>query len=992
MRSLFGPRRRRALEATPEQIAASGAATGAWGVDPVDGDAGWSPLGAFNREVPGFTLEKARANSVAAYRLNPLARAIIDTYVSFCVGDVGVSYICTNPDVSEIVKEFWEDPANDLDGIQEMLLRDLLIMGELALELMTGPVSGVVRFKPVIVGSIQRISLLNGNPMTPNQLHFQAAGENVTRPPLDVLRINDASGLREGNAVFWRPWRTLTSDIHSVPFLTPVLDWMDSYDTVLSNLIDRTSLARYLVWDVTVQGGQDAVDNFIQARGGTGIPRSGTVEVHNESVTWEPKTVSTGAQEDSIANQSVMTLIAGGTGLAKTWLAEPEGANRATSHSMAEPVRRRVQGVQKQWLGYIRELVRYVVDQAVMAGRLPATVAATDPKTGQELKVPASQSVDVVGPEVAAADTQITAQVLLNLSTGLQNLVNTGVLTREAAHIAAKKAWEDYVGTTYTQDLDDPGKGLNAQPPPVPPQPAGSPPGANGQNPPGTDTGGAKNSGPGRPPTSGGGSGGASPKASEAATHPPPYEWRHGWHPLNPVIAHKYGKKFPEGGSGDHGGVAGVSTQHVAGGLHNVRQGNTEIGHVSITNKGEYTTLSPGGEIKPHASYDEAIDHLVENAPLADWEKELLGGVKKAPAPVSEPALPAGVKVSKAGDVRLNGKIIGQYYVNIAGQHTANPNGATPVSHHPDKASAIKALVDQHNSTKHQSAANATVMFGSGNDELSGLKLAASTKVNKVSANKYTVTKYGEPAGVIVKTGAGKYASSSHGKSGKLQDNLADAIKDVEDLHLQWDKEHKAAAEPKISSRGSLPNGGYTPDTERTSSAGNPILTGYDGFHTVPGASTVYPRGSDESDAIRAYTGSAYEDINSELRLDPSYRNTTIDALDRAFAQAPLTAHEIEVNRGVHGGVDIFGPVGSHTGDTFTDHAYMSTSHGTGFSGDTKMAIEIPAGTRVIRPDGLGYHGDNEGEIMLPRGSRFQVISDVIDENGKRRIRLRLIT
>ncbi len=503
MRSLFQlPRQRapqqRATEATVEQLIGSGALAGmSTGYDPLGEPGPWRRVGTLNREIPWWTHEKARANSVAAYRVNAMAKAIIDTYTSFCVGDVGVSYQCTNPDVKEIVDEFWNDPRNNMGGVQELLFRDGMIMGETCLEMIEFG-GGRVRFAPVPVSGIQDVTLIMGNTMWPDVLLF----DNNIRPNLKVVRINDETGLREGEAFFWAPYKTLTTDIRSMPFLSPIIDWLDSYDTVMSNMIDRTALARYLVWDVTVTGGQDAVDQFIAARGGTSIPRSGTIEVHNESVVWEPKTVSTGAQEDSVAGQSIMTLIAGGAGLSKTWLAEPEGANRATSLSMAEPVRRRVQGVQRQWLAQMQELVRFVVDRAVANGKIPAEVTSVDEKTGQEKKIPASQTVTVTGPEVAAADSQITAQVLLNLSTGLQNLVGTGSLSAKAGEVAARKAWEDYVGIPYTADLDDPndpankrqGETLDAAANPPQPAPPNAPtPGANGQNVPGTKTGKGKN-------------------------------------------------------------------------------------------------------------------------------------------------------------------------------------------------------------------------------------------------------------------------------------------------------------------------------------------------------------------------------------------------------------------------------------------------------------------------------------------------------------------
>lgn len=444
----------RAAEATPAQIVATGAGYGYGARDPIDGDTGYRRAGG-SREVPDWTLERARTHAVAAYRCNPMATAIVDTYTAFCVGDSGVSVQVTNPQVKAVVDEFWYDPRNRCAAIQEVGLRSQLLLGEKIYELMVGPASGVVRFAAVDPVAVQDVEVAHGNAMWPTRLVF-SPDLGVQPRTLTVVDVDDATGLRTGEAVYWAPWRTLDTDRRGMPFITSALDWLDSYDTVLSNLIDRTALARYMVWDVTVQGDQADVDAFVAARGGLHVPRSGSVEVHNQSVAWDAKTAQTGAYEDVKANAAVLTNIAAGTGLAKTWLAEPEDANRATSLTMAEPVRRRVGGVQKVWLDQQTELVRYAVDRAVAAKRLPATVQAADPRTGASYEIPASQCVQVTGPEIAAADSQITAQVLLNLSTGLEKLVAIGALTREAASHAGRKAWEDYMGVPYRAELDKP--------------------------------------------------------------------------------------------------------------------------------------------------------------------------------------------------------------------------------------------------------------------------------------------------------------------------------------------------------------------------------------------------------------------------------------------------------------------------------------------------------------------------------------------------------
>src|SRR5882757_4074204 len=147
MRPWFAPPRRSVEAVTPEQLVATGAIGGWGGVDPVDGDVGWRPAGARGlREVPWWSAEKARIYAVNAYRANPMAKAIIDTFTSFCVGDSGVSVDASNADVKRVVDEFWSDPRNNLGDRQGLHLRSHLLMGESCWEMLVGNQSGVVRY------------------------------------------------------------------------------------------------------------------------------------------------------------------------------------------------------------------------------------------------------------------------------------------------------------------------------------------------------------------------------------------------------------------------------------------------------------------------------------------------------------------------------------------------------------------------------------------------------------------------------------------------------------------------------------------------------------------------------------------------------------------------------------------------------------------------------------------------------------------------------
>lgn len=440
---------RRAKEATP--LAATGAA--GWGPDDidarVDGTNRYRAVGSTRREVPGFTLQKARALSVHNYRANPMARAICDTYTSFCVGDSGLTVQSSVPEVADVARRFWDDHYNALGRQQELLLRTHMLMGETALRLHVGQTSGATRYSYIDPEAIRRVHALSGNPMWPDLLTVATiSDQGPDETDFAVVRWDDLTERRTGEVLWAADWKALASDRRGYPMLAPVLDWLEAYDAILWNLIDRTALQRYLVWDVTVKGGPNEIRDFVEARKGQHAPAAGTVEVHNENVAWELKQGATGAYEDKVTGASALTSVAAGAGLAKTWLAEPEDANRATALTMAEPVRRRVGGVQNLWLGHMTELVRYAVDQAVNAGRLPALVATAE---GER---PAAETVTITGPQIASADALINAQVLTELNQSLAGLQSAGLLGPEAAKRAAEKAWEAFVGVPYDPHLD----------------------------------------------------------------------------------------------------------------------------------------------------------------------------------------------------------------------------------------------------------------------------------------------------------------------------------------------------------------------------------------------------------------------------------------------------------------------------------------------------------------------------------------------------------
>jgi preprotein translocase subunit YajC len=172
---------------------------------------------------------------------------------------------------------------------------------------------------------------------------------------------------------------------------------------------------------------------------------------------------------------------------------------------------------------------------------------------------------------------------------------------------------------------------------------------------------------------------------------------------------------------------------------------------------------------------------------------------------------------------------------------------------------------------------------------------------------------------------------------------------------------------------------------------------GSEGFREVVPANDL-PLTAGERSGIMKYTGSAYSEINNQLRHDiGNFHNTTIKNLDSAFAKVPPLETGVRVRRLAGDEDTLFGPVGSKVGGTFSDKGYVSTTYyhnpedAGSFSG-ADITIDMPPGTVALAPDGAGEFKDAEGEVMLPRDTKFRVKGDYVDEGtGQRKIHLEVI-
>ncbi len=384
------------------------------------------------RDLTALKQEEAINVCFKLYERDPIGHRLTELNRDFVIGD-GISWSARNPDVEAIVADFWGDSVNDLDQRTNDFALELGLYGELIPEAFVGKTSGVVQLGYVDPGDVKRVAYLDDgdgvrNPLVLDTVWIKQKGFGAKGRELQIIR-DRGTGRLEGDVFFFRV-NGVSNSTRGRPDLMHIADWLDGYDQLLWEMLERARLARSFIWDVTVKG--DDATLQAQKKANAGVPKSGSVRFHNESVEWKVVAPQMGSYETAREAQLMLEHISAGAGVAKTWLSAADDVNRATAVEMNSPVVRRLQRRQRYFLGCLRTMIRFALEQASESTRLstnedgmvpvfdddgdPAMSAEDEPKLAKPWEI-----VQLHAPEISPRDTVQGATVL----TQLANLCST---------------------------------------------------------------------------------------------------------------------------------------------------------------------------------------------------------------------------------------------------------------------------------------------------------------------------------------------------------------------------------------------------------------------------------------------------------------------------------------------------------------------------------------------------------------------------------------
>ncbi|MFC8732169.1 hypothetical protein ACFT5B_06905 [Luteimicrobium sp. NPDC057192] len=400
-------------------------------------DRGWERLTTqadteFTRDGLGRAAKVARVMAVQ----NPLIKRGLGVRAAYIWGQ-GVQIQARagqddGQDVNAVVQAFLDDPGNKAaltgDQAHETLERALGTDGNVFLACFTSPLTGRVQVRSIPFDEItdvianpddkddpwyykrvwnQTTVSLDGRVTTSQQTAFYPSlrYRPLARPktvngapvywdsPIKHVKVNELDG-----------WSFGIGDAYAA------LSWARAYRDFLADWATLVKALSQFAWKATSANGSKAarLRQAIARRPSTGgLPgndtNAGATAVMGPDVTLEaiPKT---GATIDSESGRPLAAMIAAALGIPVTMLLADPGqvGSRATAETLDRPTQLEMGMRRAMWADVFRQILGYVVVQAVKAPRGPLSGTVTrDPVTGQEtvaLTGDVDQTIEVVWP------------------------------------------------------------------------------------------------------------------------------------------------------------------------------------------------------------------------------------------------------------------------------------------------------------------------------------------------------------------------------------------------------------------------------------------------------------------------------------------------------------------------------------------------------------------------------------------------------------------
>lgn len=351
------------------------------------------PLNQTDRDRYPYDRETILRDALEAWRVNPLARRIVELTSQYVVGS-GLGIESSDMAAHAFLQEWWSNRLNNLSIRSFEWCDELTRSGELFIVISTDA-AGMSYMRAIPALEIKEIRH-RGNDIEQGLNYIQKAptvGDDDLVWPAYNESMDDGQAAVMLHYAINRPIGAQRGESD----LAPLLRWLNRYSAWLEDRVRLNRLRQ--AFSFVVYGHFENEARRIERQNALNAnpPGSGSILVvnrdHEEWSVLEPKLNSSDANEDGLA---LKKMIAAGAGIPLHFLAEPESATRTTAEASGGPTFRHYDQRQQFFVWLLSDLARVALRRyarvAGINGEATISVHGTDISTRDNTQLAASAS------------------------------------------------------------------------------------------------------------------------------------------------------------------------------------------------------------------------------------------------------------------------------------------------------------------------------------------------------------------------------------------------------------------------------------------------------------------------------------------------------------------------------------------------------------------------------------------------------------------------
>lgn len=369
--------------------------------------------------------KKIFAESLRAWRVNPIARRIVKLMTSFVIGK-GIKITCEHPSTQAFLLEWWNHPLNKIGKNVKRWKDEDTRTGNLFL--LCTVENGMLFVRAVPAEQIEEIKTKE-NDIEQEIFYTKDATDESGWPAYNPEADQSTFMLHfASNRPVGASWGEAD--------LSPLLVWIGRFSSWLE---DRVRLNRFrTAFMYVIQGAYNSESERAarEKQLNANPPKSGSVLVTNtnQGEQWGILSANLDAFDASVDGLAIKKMIADGIGHPLHWHAEPESSTTTTAEAAGTPTFRTLEETQLEFFELMIELARIAVEVRARSG-----ATDIDPKA----------PIEIEGPDITERDNATLALALGRAYPNLSDLYDReGIDEAEFLRLVYKMFAEVWKGKT----------------------------------------------------------------------------------------------------------------------------------------------------------------------------------------------------------------------------------------------------------------------------------------------------------------------------------------------------------------------------------------------------------------------------------------------------------------------------------------------------------------------------------------------------------------